>query len=179
MVTPACSDGRGNPVTTGGFDPHSLESNEQFISAVLQTTVLAVKTHQEEKLEAFRNAVLNSVLPGAPDEYEQMTFLRYVDELTPLHVQLLSFWADPRGWFAANGRQVPNWMAISLQGIMAEAFPQLAPQQPLTDLVLNDLMSRRLFVEATVRGTGTGQGMMAKRTTELGDCFLRFISSPA
>jgi hypothetical protein len=61
---------------------------------------------------------------------------------------------------------------------MSEAFPQLAPQQALTDLVLNDLMSRGLFVEGTVRGTGTAQGMMAKRTTPLGDGFLRFIKSP-
>jgi hypothetical protein len=40
----------------------NLPNNELFITAVLQATSIAVRNHQKEKLEALKNAVVNSVL---------------------------------------------------------------------------------------------------------------------
>lgn len=69
-----------------GFDPRDLDGNEQFVSSVLAASTIAMRAHREEKLEMLRNTLINGVLPGAPNEHEQMVFLRLVDELTPLHV---------------------------------------------------------------------------------------------
>lgn len=101
-----------------GFDPRDLEGNEQFVSSVLAASTLAMRTHQTEKLRMLRNAIVNSVLPGAPDDYEQMAFLRYVDELTPLHARVLAFVADPRGWFERHGIEQPTFMAAGLSTIV-------------------------------------------------------------
>lgn len=38
-----------------GFDPRQLEGNEQFVSAVLAASTVAVKSHDEEKLDLLRN----------------------------------------------------------------------------------------------------------------------------
>lgn len=40
-----------------GFDPRDLDGNEQFVSAVLAATTIAMKSHRQEKLEMLRNAL--------------------------------------------------------------------------------------------------------------------------
>src|SRR5260370_7181085 len=59
-----------------------------------------MRSHQREKLQALRNAVLNVAAGTAPDENLQLVFLNYLDTLTPLHLTLLDCVADPREWAA-------------------------------------------------------------------------------
>ena len=61
-----------------------------FITAVVEATNAALKTHEREKLGALRNAVANSPLPGAPDDSTQLLFLRFVDQLTAAHLKILA-----------------------------------------------------------------------------------------
>lgn len=42
-----------------GFKFDDLAKNKQFVSATLQATQAALRTHQQEKLEALKNAVTN------------------------------------------------------------------------------------------------------------------------
>ena len=51
-----------------------LDDNEQFLTAVLHANQIAMRTHQEEKLRALRNAVRNSAQKSAPDDDRQLTF---------------------------------------------------------------------------------------------------------
>jgi len=77
-----------------------------FITAVVEATNAALKTHEREKLGALRNAVANSPLPGAPDDSTQLLFLRFVDELTAAHLKILAVLNDPRDAVAKTGRQL-------------------------------------------------------------------------
>ncbi len=52
-----------------------LQSNEQFISTVMQVSQIVLRTHQAEKRTALRNAVLNAALPQAPEDALQQVFL--------------------------------------------------------------------------------------------------------
>jgi len=74
----------------GGFDIKRLADNQQFVTAVLRATPIAVRTHKAEKLEALRNAVLNVAAGSAPEDDIQAMFLDAVDSLTASHVQFLS-----------------------------------------------------------------------------------------
>ncbi len=65
-------------------------SSEEFNSALLQARMIAARTHQEEKLEALRNAVLNVAVATVPLEDQQLIFLNLIDRFTPIHLQLLS-----------------------------------------------------------------------------------------
>jgi hypothetical protein len=58
--------------------------NDLFVDAVVTATRTVEHTHQEDKISALRNAVLNSVAPGAPDADTQAIFLNFVDRFTPL-----------------------------------------------------------------------------------------------
>ncbi|HLF77024.1 MAG TPA: hypothetical protein VJB57_05980, partial [Dehalococcoidia bacterium] len=50
---------QSRPVLTA----EALSRNEGFITAAIHASQLALRNHQKEKLEALRNAVLNSALP--------------------------------------------------------------------------------------------------------------------
>jgi len=47
-----------------GLKLEDLQNNDQFVSAVMYASQLALRTHQSEKLAALRNAILN-VAQGA------------------------------------------------------------------------------------------------------------------
>ncbi len=75
------------------FRFEDLGDNEEFVSAMVQATQSALKTHSLEKLEALRNAVLNIALGNAPADDLQSIFLILVDSFTPIHLQLLRFFS--------------------------------------------------------------------------------------
>ena len=54
-----------------GFTIAGLAENEAFVSTVMQATTVAVRTHQQEKREALRNAVLNVAAGRAPDRIDR------------------------------------------------------------------------------------------------------------
>jgi len=74
-----------------GDNLENLASNEKFITIFIQATRVAAQNHQEEKLESLRNAVVSSVYTQDISEDLQLTFIRFVDELTPSHILLLKF----------------------------------------------------------------------------------------
>lgn len=67
-----------------------LSENAAFVSAALQATQMAGRTHKKEKLEALRNAVLNVAAGSVPEDDIQAMFLDAVDSLTATHVLFLS-----------------------------------------------------------------------------------------
>jgi hypothetical protein len=161
-----------------GINPEDLASNPAFVSATLQASYAAVRTHHEEKLEALRNAILNSALPGAPIESLQQTFIRWVDELTADHIRFLNLFGNARQWFAKNSKRPPTFSVMSsLLQLLESAYPEIASNRPFCDLIAQDLEARKLF-DGGLRTMMSAEGAWQKRTSELGDQFLRFISPP-
>lgn len=70
--------------------PASLESDEAFVSFLYQATILALKNHQREKLEALRNALVSAADPESVSEDLRFQFLRCIDELSVTHLRLLT-----------------------------------------------------------------------------------------
>jgi hypothetical protein len=162
-----------------GFDPRELDGNEQFVSAVLAASTIAVKSHQREKLEMLRNALVNSLLPNAPDEHEQLTFLRLIDELTPLHVRMLSVLDDPEAWFDRHPDLVkPSFgLSSSVAALIETALPELRDRRELYDGIGFDLDQRRLGGGGgSLHTMMTASGAWSSRSTPLGQRFLTFIS---
>jgi len=58
-----------------GFKVEELAKNEAFVSATIQATVIAVGTHQREKREYLRNALLNIAKGITSDDIKQQFFL--------------------------------------------------------------------------------------------------------
>jgi hypothetical protein len=80
--------------------PESLEDDEAFISFLYQTTILALKNHQREKIEALSNALVSAADPESASEDLIFQFLRYIDELSVTHLQILSGFEKHSGQLA-------------------------------------------------------------------------------
>jgi hypothetical protein len=159
-----------------GLNPEILATNEVFLTTAMQATQIALRNHQKEKLEALKNAVLNSGLPGAPSEDEQAIFLRLVDQLTAWHLRILSVLDDPTEWLKRNKREKPSVEAGA--GFLLEyCFPPLSDQKDLYLQMVKDLQSAGLARPGSYMTTHmSNTGVMSSRTTAMGKRFIAFIS---
>jgi hypothetical protein len=156
--------------------PESLSKKDAFVSTALRATEIAIRTHQQEKLEALRNAVVSAALPGAPGDTQQQIFLNHVDSLTPLHLQILDFFQAPQGWGQRHQITYPTWTMGAPATVLEHSMPSLAGQRGLYDQIVNDLEQRGLMTSGGLHTTMSSQGMFSRRTTPLGEQFLQFIS---
>jgi hypothetical protein len=161
-----------------GFSFEKLSENEVFVTTAMYATTIAIRNHQDEKIEALRNAVLNAALPSAPEEDLQLMFLSFVDAFTPWHLRILKFFDDPREWMRTRNIT----MAIMIGGpssALEFAFPELKNKRSFYDQVVRDLASHGLVNEDTwLHATMSGSGMLDSRTSDLGKNFINFVSKP-
>jgi hypothetical protein len=161
-----------------GFHVEDLAQNEAFVSTVLDASQAAIRNHQQEKLEALWNAVLNVAIGRAPDEDVQLMFVNLVDSLTPWHVRILRFFQNPALNVEYDLIKFNGGAPAQLLEMFYPDLPDLQGRKDFYELAVRDLHSSGLFSSDSLQGMTSGPGMFAKRTTELGDQFLSFITSP-
>ena len=153
-----------------GLNLESLKENESFISAVMYASQLALRTHHQEKLIALKNAVANIAIGQCPEEVMQHMFLNMVDSFTELHIQILKIFQAP---------ETPPGISMGgLSTVLEHNLPNLRGRRDLYDQLWKDLYSRGLVNTDGLHVTMSGSGLISKRTSGLGDEFLRFISEP-
>lgn len=162
-------------LTQLGTDLDSLKHNEEFIDTVLHATQIALRSHQEEKRAALRNAIMNTAIGAAPNDMRRDIFLRHVDEFTPEHLAILALFHDPVGWFDRVQSSFPDMYMGGLSRVLEKAFPALQNQRAIYDQIWNDLYQRGLVNTDGLHTTMSGEGLRARRTSELGKAFLEFI----
>ena len=154
-----------------GIDVEALQKNDQFITAVMQASTAALRTHREAKLEALRNAILNIAAGQAPDETIQHLLLSFIDEFSEMHLRLLAFARQP---------QPPAGItAGGLGHVLEDNIPALKGQRALYDQLWKDLHLRGLINTENLHVMMTGGGLAQRRTTELGEALLNFIAEPS
>lgn len=186
--------------------PEALAKDEAFISAFAQATQAALRTHQQEKLTALRNAVVNVALGGEPDADRQQQFLALVDRFTTTHLVLLRFFKDPAGFFQSHGKPVPQIPFSSperprkllVYDLVRDAMPQLVEHSKSTsadrtaaayqfiELALRDLVSAKLIALDRFNETWSVPKFnrdprptaVKPLITHLGEDFLSFITDP-
>ena len=158
------------------LDLETLADKPVFVDAVVSATRTIDHTHQEEKIRALRNAVLNSVTPGAPDADTQAIFLDLIDRYTPSHLRLLTLWDDPPAWFALHDRVPPRGVMGGSRTLTVEAgLPEMQRRKDFYGLIASELRSTGMLA-AELGGMVTGTALMDRLTTDFGRQFLRFIS---
>lgn len=163
----------------GDADFETLAENPRFVDAVMITTRVIDHTHQEEKLAALRNAVLNSLAPEAPDADTQAMFLSLVDRFTASHLRVLTLWNDPVAWFESRGLPgPPQAKAGAMTQVVEAALPEMQGRQDFYALVAADLNASGLLAAELSGLLGTG-ALMRPLTNGIGQQFVEFISSPA
>lgn len=163
-----------------GVDLEQLQKDDQFVDCLLQATQVALRTSQEEKREALRNAVMNSAFEHSPDESDRQMFIQLIDRFTPWHLRLLDFLDNPPAWFDRHGRKQPTYGITScLVTVIEEAYPELKPRQAFYEQVCSELDSSGLCsVSKSLKTAMTADGWKASRTSERGKLFLQFTKRP-
>jgi hypothetical protein len=154
-----------------GVDIEALGQKDEFVSSVMHASQIALRTHQEEKREALRNAVFNVASGQSPGEALEQMFFEWIDSLSVLHLQLLQLFQRPT--------PPPGMSMGGLSNVLEHNMPHLKGHNHIYNQVWKDLYLRGLVNTEGMNSTMSSQGLAAKRTTEIGDAFLRFISEPA
>ena len=161
-----------------GLTAEKLSENEVFVTVAMQASQVAIRNHQGEKLRALRNAVLNSGLPNAPEEDEQLIFVRLIDQLTPWHLRLLSVLNHPVRWMEQNEVRYPGWGAGGVSHVIEHCLPDLRGKREIYEQLIRDLQAEGLLGQGQyLHITMTGQGMVDSRTTDRGKRFIRYITT--
>ncbi len=161
------------------FKVENLKDNEQFISTVLNANQVAIRNHQKEKREALKNAIFNVAVGHCPDEDTQAMFLHLIDRFTAWHLRILRLFQNPLQLGAEKGMRPERYsFAGSRSQLLEEYFPELSGQRQFYDVIVADLSAEGMLGIRDIHGNITGHGMFQKVTTEWGDQFVRFITSP-
>lgn len=178
-----------------------------FVTTFWQAHQIAIRTHKEQKLEALRNAVLNSSIPSSLDDDLQSMFLNWIDVFTPTHIFIL---------------KCLHYLDQYEPEELKAQFPELEKNEALYNQILKNLVERDLIILREVFITeeenknywpsyvyppipqlgvvdrtkgkklntfrrieninrivnNSSSGMNKSKTTELGKQFIQFIESP-
>jgi hypothetical protein len=155
-----------------GFTLDSLKDSDAFASAIAQALPAVSRTHEAEKLEALRNAVLNTAL-APPTEYDTGVLIGLCETLTPWHLKVLCFLDDPRRYFDANRISV-----MSRSQALEAAFPGLRGKRAMYDGLVRDLYLQGLIVIDSLHLTMTHSGATQSCLTLKGNALVQLIRSP-
>jgi len=161
-----------------GFSIDKLSDNESFITTVTHATQAAIRNHQKEKIEALRNAVLNSAMPNPPNDDLQLIFINQIDILTPWHLRLLALLDNPIEIGKQKGVTYPNWQQSSRKAIVEYIYPELKDKPEFTSMLAKDLFNRGLISTDTITVGMLHIGLFQSCTTTMGKQFIEFIKHP-
>jgi hypothetical protein len=179
------ADGLRRLETERGLSLEDLQSNEAFISLLVQATVVAIRNHHIEKRESLRNCVVNAASNSDIDSDIQLSYVRYIDELSPSHIELLK---------AIDEREEPILPLQTYDEIHQLLAPHLSGNvsQAVFKMLCVELESRGLIWISQDIGDFSGiyeaSAILAEQTrddlpriliSQVGRSFLQFISLPA
>ncbi|MTI29343.1 hypothetical protein [Xanthovirga aplysinae] len=137
----------------------------------------AVESYQKEKIIAFRAVLVNSLIDVEKTQTEKEYYLNLVDNLSLLHIQVLSFLAFPRKYLELNGLD-----DSIVSGGFGTFFPKVIPDAnvEIIKLAFKDLYNYGFTnTDSSIFHTMTassGWSLLGNRVSENGRNFINFIS---
>ena len=166
-----------------------IANNSFFYSCVQTATVGALKAYQIEKQELFANALYNSFVLLDLAEEKKLIFLSLIDKYTLLTIKILKCFSednypklDSREYKRANPD--PNNMIRTTihhgtekpMTYLIDEFPELAKENQLVMTIVSQLYTDGLIEAVDFNMPEYPETNRRKRTTVLGDEFIKFIS---
>jgi len=137
----------------------------------------AVENYQKEKILAFRAILVNSLIDFKITQTEKEYYLNLVDNLSLLHIQILTFLAFPRKYLELNELD-----ESIVSGGFSKFFPKVIPNAKveIIKLAFKDLNSygftntdSSIFDSMT---SSSGWSLLGDRVSRNGRNFIKFIS---
>lgn len=148
-----------------------LGASEQFTSALIKGTEIALKTANKDKVAFLANAVINSFRQSIEEE-KLIIFFDLIDKYTVSHIKIVNFFNNPKKF---ETTKTASYYIGAPSDLLFLAYPEL--ENPLFNKIYRDLYLDGIVNTESLNVSMTANGMEAKRTTALGDEFLDFILS--
>jgi hypothetical protein len=148
-----------------GFRIQNLSAKPIFISVFMQAYQIALRNHQEGKLEVLRNAVINVAKPEFPEDDIYMIFINWIDTFTPWHVRILHFLDETKGA-----------VADQLVEIVCKKFSELSDERAFASQIIKELKDHGLIKDTGEIVFPDEEVTIPFYTTGLGKKFLKFIA---
>jgi len=153
----------------------ALLSDQNFKSLLYEAAIISEKTLQDKKIALLQNAVVNS-RSGNQSLDKRSMFLRYIDELTESHLQLMALLHNPRGFYESNNLEWSDWTIGGKTVLIQSVFPDW--DMGFIDQLVKDLNARGLVSLSTIHGISSPHSMADSSSTGLGIEFSRFVERP-
>jgi len=164
------------------FDFEKTIRDPKVTDALIQTSLIAIKTHQEEKRKFLRNAMLNISQGFETNENMNNVFIQYVDELTTTHVRILKFLYEQKNELkemidkhSDNPQDSLEKEDNSLIDYLIEKFPEVKGRH---NFYLRDLLNKGLVNTQQMFLGILFVNIIQNGVTEDGKAFLQFIQNP-
>lgn len=152
-----------------------LAADDVFVTAVLRASRDSLGTHLDDKLQMFRNVLEHHVLDPNRGNVVTLRFLRWVDELEPDHVLVLTYAADPSGWYGHHALERSNFMAASRRTALEAARIEVPPD--VLSMVITDLQERGLVDAGSLGAMVTGGSVYDPWITPRGHEWMRWVQN--
>jgi hypothetical protein len=159
--------------------PESLQSDDRFISFLYQATFIALKSHQREKIDALKSALVLAAKPEQVSDDLLYQFLRYIDELSPTHLMILACLHKQAGRFKRMEKLEQVYSKI--QSCLGARIERTAFRSFMHDLDsrfllrLGDLEDFGEYETKQIAIVTEGSTIRPLKVTSLGRSFLSFI----
>ena len=137
----------------------------------------AVEDYQKEKIIAFKAILINSLIDFETTQSEKEYYLNLVDNLSLLHIQVLTFMASPKEYLEFNDLE-----ESVISGGFSTFFPKVIPNVniEIIKLAFKDLYNYGfLNTDSSIFNTMTsssGWSLLGDRVSKNGRNFIEFIT---
>lgn len=154
--------------------------SEAFNLTFIKTAKLMLVEQNEEKLEAFKAIILNDAITSE-ENFEKEFFVAITNSLTGNHIRVLKILENPEKFVNNDSELSKRFENIYMGGL--GSLLEL-PMRPLVrghlEAILDDLHQKGLcsIGRNGYAITTTKSGILQKKTTDIGERYIKFITAP-
>ncbi|EOW9214368.1 hypothetical protein ACOA5R_003549 [Vibrio cholerae] len=154
-----------------------LMASDEFVSKFMHISNISLRTHEKIKLNALKNALINTASSRTLNEHKRTVFLHLIDTFTEWHIKLLQIYRHPEK-FLSSSDCTHNKGDFGSVKYIKTIYPELNGEDTYILSLISDLMQKELIIlsSKTEVHMNPESKVMAKTTSSLGDEFLDFIS---
>ncbi|WP_314874576.1 hypothetical protein [Stomatobaculum longum] len=152
----------------------NIGTNENFTSAMFQTTELAIKTAENKKRIYLANAVINS-LTCPFEESIIMIFFDMIGKYSLWHIKILDYFQNPLKFEIAQ-KSKSTYMMGGPKTVLYDVYPELRDKDEYVNRIVKELYADGLMNTGGLDVIMTGDGMVASRVTDMGNEFIKYMA---
>lgn len=150
-----------------------IRETSNFASILASAQRGALEDMEEDKVALYANVVINSIKNESISDTEKHIFLNMLRDFTKLHIDTLKALSQQTSSTFAFGT---NETFEIWKSYLKKRYPELLNDENVFDLVYAELVNLKMLNSNYVVYELLDNGTLAKKTTQLADEFLAFIS---